>query len=338
VPSMTVSRVREDRVPDIKARISIPMVAERFFSGWQPKVSCKSPFREEDRPSFSVYANGTKWKDQATGNGGSVIDFYMQCKSCDRAQAIADLKGWLDGGTVNVAPIIRAPAAPKVEERKPQVHPELRKPTVAELEEISEWRSISVPALQIAVDRGFLWTATSTNFGYECLIVTDQTRKNYRVRRMDRQLINGSKAICLTGSQASWPIGLEDAKSYPCIALCEGEMDFLAAFGHAYASGVEDQVAPVCMSGASNRIPEEVIPLFKDKRVRIFVQADKAGEDASMRWYKQLKGVSTKVDGFDFASYYDTNESVVTDLNDLLRVHSDCWEQHREDIESIMNF
>jgi DNA primase len=156
---------------------------------------------------------------------------------------------------------------------------------------------------------------------------------------MDRQLINGSKAICLTGSQASWPIGLEDAKSYPCIALCEGEMDFLAAFGHAYASGVEDQVAPVCMSGASNRIPNGAIPLFRDKRVRIFVQADRAGEDASNRWYNQIKHVASSVDGFDFADYtMEPDETVVTDLNDLLRVSSDCWEQHREEIESVMNF
>jgi hypothetical protein len=61
--------------------------------------------------------------------------------------------------------------------------------------------------------------------------MTDRTRKNYWARRLDGQTIKpGVKAVCVTGSQASWPIGLEKAQDFPCIALCEGEMDFLAAF------------------------------------------------------------------------------------------------------------
>ena len=59
-----------------------------------------------------------------------------------------------------------------------------------------------------------------------------------------------------------WPIGLLEAESYPAIALCEGGPDFLAAFGHAWASCVEDRVAPVCMASVGNDIPADALPFF----------------------------------------------------------------------------
>jgi hypothetical protein len=330
----------KDWVPEIKNQISIPIVAEKFFPGWTPKKSCKSPFRNDQKPSFSVYDNGTKWNDYATGEHGSVIDFYMLCRDCGKAQAIADLKGWLNGDTGDAAPIIRAQGAQQPEEPKQQTHPDLRIPTDEELAVISELRKIRDPALQIAVERGFLWTAASQLYGCECLIITDQTRKTYRARRLDGKPIKpGVKAVCVTGSQASWPIGLEEAKDFPCIALCEGEMDFLAAFDHALSCGTKDQVAPVCMSGASNWIPDEVIPLFEGKRVRIFIHADRAGEDAWNRWRVQLRGTATEITGFDFSGRtMEPDESVVTDLNDLLRISPDCLQRNREEVTNIMKF
>jgi hypothetical protein len=146
----------------------------------------------------------------------------------------------------------------------------------------------------------------------------------------------GKKAYCLFGSQAAWPIGIEEAQGFPAIALCEGEGDFLAAFYHAYASGVENSVAPVCISGAGNRIPAEALPIFKDKRVRIFVHDDRAGEEAWERWAEQLNGIASKIDGFSFGGLSDTEGSPVTDLNDLLKVGCD-WEENRELIENVMN-
>lgn len=111
------------------------------------------------------------------------------------------------------------------------------------------------------------------------------------------------------------------------------------SFDHAISCGTEDRVAPVCMSGAGNRIPGEAIPLFAGKRVRIFIHADKAGEKAWNTWRAQLRGTATEVTGLDFGGYtMAPDESVVTDLNDLLRISPDCLERNREEVDNIMIF
>jgi hypothetical protein len=74
---------------------------------------------------------------------------------------------------------------------------------------------------------------------------------------MDRTLWehNRCKAYTLSGSQASWPIGILESSLYPAIALTEGVPDFLSAFHLALAFGVDALLAPVCMSGARVSIP-----------------------------------------------------------------------------------
>jgi hypothetical protein len=266
-----------------------------------------------------------------------VFDFYRKAKGVDQKTAFLELKAMLDGGTVAAAP---APASPKKEENTEQFHPNLSKPTDADLTAIYHLRSIWTPALKIAVDRGLLWVGVLK--GEKAFVITDRTRKSYNARRIDGKvwdhLPSKPKAWLLYGSNGSWPIGLPEAEPFPAIALCEGGPDFLAAFGHACASSVKHLVAPVCMSGASSHIPDDALPLFKGKRVRIFVQDDRAGEEAWERWDRQLYGVAAKVDGFDFIGLTDTEGSSIGDLNQLLDVDYDCWEEHRETIESVMNF
>src|SRR5262249_13057532 len=36
-----------------------------------------SPFRNDERPSFSIYDNGAKWKDHGTDDQGDAFDFYQ---------------------------------------------------------------------------------------------------------------------------------------------------------------------------------------------------------------------------------------------------------------------
>jgi hypothetical protein len=61
----------------IKQRVTIKDLWERFFPGSTPGKSCKSPFRDDRNPSFSLYDNGKRWKDFGTGEGG-------ESKSCDQ--------------------------------------------------------------------------------------------------------------------------------------------------------------------------------------------------------------------------------------------------------------
>jgi hypothetical protein len=172
--------------------------------------------------------------------------------------------------------------------------------------------------------------------GERAFVITDKSRRNYLARRLDGRKWEhiSSKAYTLPDSQAKWPIGIQEAGPFPAIALCEGGPDFLAAFGHALASSVENLVAPVCMAAASYRIPADALPYFERKRVRIFVHDDAPGQEAWERWGGQLYETASRVDGFSFGGLTsitdetdETEGSPVTDLNDLLTVSYDCWER-----------
>jgi hypothetical protein len=146
------------------------------------------------------------------------------------------------------------------------------------------------------------------------------------------------KAKTLPGSKAGWPIGVLEASSFQAIALVEGGPDLLAAFHLAWCLGVESQIAPVAMLGASNRIPEDALQHFAGKRVRIFQHDDQPGRDAGAVWAAQLTAVGVEVDGFDFGGLLRADGEAVKDLNDFAHVHPDQWEEQRNIIEEAVSF
>lgn len=62
---------------DIRLRVTIFMLLQSLGMN-NPGKDCKikSPLRDERSPSFSIFKQGTKWKDHTTGEGGDVIDLY----------------------------------------------------------------------------------------------------------------------------------------------------------------------------------------------------------------------------------------------------------------------
>jgi hypothetical protein len=112
----------------------------------------------------------------------------------------------------------------------------------------------------------------------------------------------------------------------------------LAAIAHAWASNVETRVAPICMPSANANFTAESLERLQGKRARIFVDNDKPGELAAMRWAAQLQAASVVVDGYSFDGLLQNDGRPVKDLNDLLRIDADQWETHRETIESVMDF
>jgi hypothetical protein len=55
----------------------------------RPQCCIRSPLRDDDRnPSFSIYANGTRWKDHGTGEGGDAFDFYKAVTKTSGAHAV----------------------------------------------------------------------------------------------------------------------------------------------------------------------------------------------------------------------------------------------------------
>jgi hypothetical protein len=72
--------------------------AYRIGDAWQmlrlpgePKASCRSPFRDDHSPSFTIFDDGKAWKDHATGDGGDVVEFIRHAIGGDH-RAVRD---WL---------------------------------------------------------------------------------------------------------------------------------------------------------------------------------------------------------------------------------------------------
>ena len=223
--------------------------------------------------------------------------------------------------------------------RKREGWPPFEAPTQAEIGKVAMLRGLSAEGVAIAVERGLLFCA-DTEEG-RTWVITDSRRLNAQARRMDGkpfEHIGGKKAWTLPGSEAAWPIGLREASPFPAIALTEGGPDLLGAFHLAWCAGVEERIAAVAMMGASNRIPEDALRYFADKRVRIFPHRDKAGSDAGKLWAWQLIAAGVKADGFSFTGLMRADGVPIQDLNDFAHVHPDQWEAEREGIEEAFSF
>lgn len=60
--------------------LTIPILWQRLRLPGRVTGNCcvKSPLRDDDHsPSFSIYAEGRRWKDHATGQGGDSFDLYQ---------------------------------------------------------------------------------------------------------------------------------------------------------------------------------------------------------------------------------------------------------------------
>ena len=64
-----------DVFAEAKARYDVPAMRKMLGIPGEPTHGNSfSPFREESRPSFSIYDDGRKWKDHANGLGGDSIE------------------------------------------------------------------------------------------------------------------------------------------------------------------------------------------------------------------------------------------------------------------------
>ena len=82
-------------IQDVKARFTI-------FDAWaalglegRAGRCVRSPFRDDRRASFSVFGDGTKAKDHATGESYDVIDFVARALDCASSMMCAATPGGL---------------------------------------------------------------------------------------------------------------------------------------------------------------------------------------------------------------------------------------------------
>ncbi len=321
---------------EAKERLRIPVLWQHFNLRGEPRTSCKSPFREDKRSSFSVSRDGLLFNDFATGEGGDAIAFLQLATGLPRKAACCRFIE-LAGGEVTL-PQARAIRSGNVSaQRQRPKFPDFQKGSTAHLERLAELRNLSTEGLRLASERGLLWFAELR--GIDAWIITDCERLNAQARRMDGEtwehLDGNPKAWTLCGSCASWPIGVKESRQFKSIALCEGGPDLCAACHFIWCEGREQDVTTMAMLGAKLRIYKEALPLLRGKRIRIFPHHDASGEKALQLWTRQLQSVGADVDYFDLSGLLQQNGAPVTDLNDLCSIQYDEFENDRE-LWSIM--
>jgi len=318
----------QSTLADAKTRLNIHDICEHLNLPCDSRKNpCRSPWREDNHPSFSVNAAGTMFNDFATGEAGDQVTFFQKATGLSKADACRKFIE-LSGGSYTLPPRPSCPRPPfPPGEQKPKpVLPDFAMGTPEDIQHLASLRKIGREGLEWASERGLLRFATLR--GFPAWVVTDGERVNAQARPMNGQtwdhLEGCPKAYTLPGSSASWPIGIREAQPFPSIALCEGAPDLLAAHYLAlleqatHHSKRDVKCAPVAMLGATLKIHPEALQLFAGKRVRIFGHDDESGRSAVERWAAQLASVGADVDAFSFEGLTQIDGKPVKDLNDAI--------------------
>lgn len=324
-----------------KARLSVPDLWQ--LRGWpgKPGKSCLFPNGTDKRPSASVFAEGRLLRDFRTG------------KTFDAPALLAEVEGLTPDAAcrlfIQLAGVRSDDPPAPLPVRKPAPVPVRVKPDLERLRlspssdseglALGKLRSISTDAVREASSRGFLWCCDSREG--RAWVLRDASGWVAVARRMDGrgwECIGGAKARLIRGSRAAWPLGIAEASSFPAIALVEGGPDFLAALHFILKAGEAERVAPVAILGAGMSIDAEALPLFRGKRVRVFIDDDEAGGVAFERWSRQLAGVGALVDGFNFSGLIREDGEPAKDLNDCTKLSRESVARWGSTLAGMMQF
>lgn len=195
----------QSTLADAKARLNIHGLWLHFNYPGQSSASCRCPWREDHKPSFSVNADGTLFNDFATGDAGDAVDFFQRASGLSQKEACRKFIE-LAGGHITATPRAARPQCQPAEAKPKPAFPDFRRGTADEINHLARLRNIGREGLQFAGERGLLWFATLKDC--PAWIITDAARVNAQARRMDGQQWEhiGAKAWTLPGSWAAWPL------------------------------------------------------------------------------------------------------------------------------------
>lgn len=330
-------------MPDVAADLGLTL--RRAGGGF----ATHCPFHEERTPSFSISLRSGVWRAKCYGCGwsGDVIDLYEGLRGTDKKTAIAALAGRCGLGPVMAEVGGRRPEvarkAPSAEEwTKPWVAP-LSVPTRAELESLAALRGLQVPGLEAAAAAGLLrmadwpwrWDAESRKRGLgadaaRSWVVTDASGWVAQYRRLDGGTYRiGNDADGWRESKSwstknvAWPVGAQGIGTRTRVVLVEGGADLLACHHFLWGLGMLGQVAVCCVLGASNRLAPRAMGHFRDREVRIIMDADPpkdgraTGMEAAARWQEQLSNAGAVVTVASLYGLTRCDGRPVKDVNDL---------------------
>jgi len=293
----------------------------------EPCPACRELGKDTDGDNLSVFPSGK---------------FHCIAAGKDKAHNARIIQLMPELGSKEPSTPRRVIARPKPAPNTPFAWPELQRGTASDFRQLARLRDVNADSLKMMSERGILRFASFD--GERAWVAVDPSLKNTQARLLSGERWHGIDCTSRSprsdsGAVHGWPIGITAAASFGAIALVEGVPDFISVLHHAGCNGVESRVAPVMMPGAGVRIVDAALPLFAGKRVRVFVHDDiGAGAGAFALWCEQLLSAGAVVDGFSFDGLFQSDGRPVKDLNDLCRIGADSWEEHRNAIESCMDF
>jgi len=307
-------------IAEIKLAYRIPAAWRDLQLDGEPGKCVRSPFRQDQSPSFSVYADGRRFRDFGTNEAGDVVDFVARATETDIAGALRWIRqrlGFID---------CRKSAG---KSRKPRIS-ELRFASPAELSTLNATRGFGIEAMKLAQGRGFL--RFCTYFRQTAWCATDKRRELFEFRRLDGKPwppykhLSERKSHCI-GHGKRWPLGTREAEGFKKCALMEGAPDFVAIFNFLLAERKDEEVAPLGVLGGSNVIAEEALKFLGGRHVRLYPHKDYAGQRAARSWAQQLVNAGCRVDAFNLEGCMRGDGTAGKDLGDLLLIDPDCWER-----------
>src|SRR4029077_13711154 len=163
-----------------KASLSIAAAWSHLGLRGRPARDCLSPFRDDSRPSFSVYSEHgwERWWDHGTAQGGDVVALWAKARDLAVKEAIDDiLREFPQLGTVRQSSRIPTPAPTSPLEAPLSVRwpHDLRAPTNDGCRALGALRGLDPAAFFLAGRLGTLKVATV--YREKSWIITDLNRR-----------------------------------------------------------------------------------------------------------------------------------------------------------------
>lgn len=329
-------------IQDAKQALPMPDLWRKL--GWpgEPKKSCRRPYAPEDtRDKGSVFQHQSgAWlfHDFVSGDNFEEVALLARVEGLNNGDAcrrFIELSGVKNRQRIHSQPMPQTsensgslPNTGEISSR-PRTRPSIGKLepfTHYDVERVAVLRGIDPVAVHLAANEGLLWKGEK--LGHESWVITDNSRWNAQFRRFDGQpyylgaIGKEVKTLGVKGGWAAWPVGIsaicEFKKRFHRVLIVEGMPDMLAGFQVIAETGFLAEATVICMTGSSMLVPDFCLPFFNGLRVRIFADADTAGQSAAVRWHEQLAAVGAVVDAFDLAGLLRADGQPVKDLNDVM--------------------
>ncbi len=317
--SSTIKPAPRDIFAEAREKFTIEDLWHAFGFKGQPKGTCKSPFRDDCNPSFSIYDDGKAWTDHATGDHGDVIEFARHALGRCEHKAVRE---WFSErpGIDYLAHFQAAPRLPKASQPPKVIQwpAGIRDGTTGAWHAFATSRGIAQSTAWTLVKSGMVRPCTLD--GHDCYVVTDRTYRAAEIRRADGKPFWQSKAYPLKGVDKSWLPGadwLRQGSPEKAVIVTEGGTDLLAAVDlysrYRRIHGGKNLWQPVALLGAGCKLlAPECAELIRGRHVRLVPDADDAGDRMRDHWTDLFRRLGCSVDAVTLPRGTDLTDHLST--------------------------